>query len=203
MANEMRTFVTVKSDKPEVATRLKELFTSRDGGEPNALDIINNIKGTDYTYSNETDKEDWSKEKDFPTDGEWEVIIGPKWLYVEYDHSELPKNCNIVLRTANWVPFPFLNILRNQLQEIDEECYIIGTYEDEGYDPCGAFVYGKFDYDDAEDYDEPFDWDEYEEDDFYTENYHDAVFQLEKDLENAYLEYLQDRIDNPEDYEGF
>ena len=202
----MRTFVTVVSDKPEVATRLQEIFKfEKENGkyEPNALDIINNIKGTDYTYSNETTKEDWNKEVDFPSDDLWEEMIGPKWLYVEYDHSELPEHCNVVLRTAWSVPAPFLNILRNELQKIDPECYIRGTYEDEGYDPCGAFVYGKFDYDDMEDYDEPFDWDEYEEDDFYLENYHDELGDLENSLVDAYLEYLQDRIDNPKDYEGF
>jgi hypothetical protein len=57
---------------------------------------------------------------------------------------------------------------------------LVGSYEDESYDPCGAFVYGKFDYDDMEDYDEEFDWDEYEEDDFYTEKWHDEIFNLKK-----------------------
>jgi hypothetical protein len=204
MANEMRTFVTVKSEDPKVATRLQEIFKPREGEhEATAIDVINNIKGTTYSFQNETTKEDWNREIDFPSNELWEEMIGPKWLYVEYDHQELPENCNIVLRTAWSVPAPFLNILRNQLQEIDPECYIVGTYEDEGYDPCGAFVYGKFDYDDMEDYDDVFDWDEYEEDEFYLENFHDQIYQLEKDVENAYLEYLQDRIDNPEDYEGF
>ena len=52
-----------------------------------------------------------------------------------------------------------------------------------------------------EDYDEPFDWDEYEEDDFYTERWHDEIFELENDLEMAYFEYLSDRQANPQDYE--
>jgi len=54
-----------------------------------------------------------------------------------------------------------------------------------------------------EDYDEEYDWDEADEDDFYTENWHDQIYQLEQDVEKAYLDYLQDRKDNPEDYEGF
>jgi hypothetical protein len=204
MANEMRTYVTIKSEDPKVATRLQEIFKPREGEhEATAIDVINNIKGTTYSFQNETTKEDWNREIDFPSNELWEEMIGPKWLYVEYDHQELPENCNIVLRTAWSVPAPFLNILRNQLQQIDPECYIVGTYEDESYDPSGAFVYGKFDYDDMEDYDDVFDWDEYEEDEFYLENFHDQIYQLEKDVENAYLEYLQDRIDNPEDYEGF
>lgn len=141
--------------------------------EPNALDIINNIKGTSYTYSNETTKEDWDKDVDFPSNELWEEMIGPKWLYVEYEHDELPKSCNIVLRTAWSVPTAFLNVLINELQKIDPECYFYGDYEDESY-----------------------------EDNFYTENYHDGLHQLTKDLEVVYLEYLQDRIDNPEEYKN-
>lgn len=206
MANEMRTFVTVVSDEPKVAERLQEIFKFEkvDGKyEPHALDVINNLEGTDFSYSNETTKEDWNKEVDFPSDDLYESIIGPKWMYVEYDHGDLPEYCNIVLRTAWWVPVNFLKRLRDELQKIDEDCYIRGNYEDESYDPCGAFVYGKFDYDDIEDYDEEYDWDAEEEDDFYTEKWHDEIYQLEQDVERAYLEYLQDRIDNPEDYDGF
>jgi hypothetical protein len=201
MANEMRTFVTVKSEDPKVATRLQEIFKPQEGEyEATALDVINNIKGTNYTFN---DRDDWDREVDFPSNDLWEQMIGPKWMYVDYDHSDEPEFCNIVLRSAWSVPTGFLDTLRNELQKIDPECHIVGNYEDESYDPCGAFVYGKFDYDDMEDYDEEYDWDEADEDDFYTENWHDQIYQLERDVEKAYLDYLQDRKDNPEDYEGF
>jgi len=197
----MRTFVTVKSEDPKVATRLQEIFKPQEGEyEATALDVINNIKGTNYTFN---DRDDWDREVDFPSNDLWEQMIGPKWMYVDYDHSDEPEFCNIVLRSAWSVPTGFLDTLRNELQKIDEDCYIKGNYEDESYDPCGAFVYGKFDYDDMEDYDEEYDWDAAEEDDFYTENWHDQIYQLEQDVEKAYLDYLQDRKDNPEDYEGF
>jgi len=195
----MRTFVTVKSEDPKVATRLQEIFKPQEGEyEATALDVINNIKGTNYTFN---DRDDWDREVDFPSNDLWEQMIGPKWMYVDYDHSDEPEFCNIVLRSAWSVPTGFLDTLRNELQKIDPECHIVGNYEDESYDPCGAFVYGKFDYDDMEDYDEEYDWDEAMEDDFYTENWHDQIYQLEQDVAGAYLEYLQDRIDNPEDYE--
>ena len=201
MANEMRTFVTVKSEDPKVATRLQEIFKPQEGEyEATALDVINNIKGTNYTFN---DRDDWDREVDFPSNDLWEQMIGPKWMYVDYDHSDEPEFCNIVLRSAWSVPTGFLDTLRNELQKIDPECHIVGNYEDESYDPCGAFVYGKFDYDDMEDYDEEYDWDKADEDDFYTENWHDQIYQLEQDVEKAYLDYLQDRKDNPEDYEGF
>jgi hypothetical protein len=202
MANEMRTFVKVKSEDPRVANKLKELFTPTEGKyEADAVDLINRIKGTDYSYSNETKKENWDRDVDFPDNDTWEELIGPKWLYVEYDHGDIPTDCTITLRTAWSVPIPFLVTLRNILQQIDEDCYLVGSYEDESYDPSGAFVYGRFEYDDMEDYDEPFDWDEADEDDFYAERWHDEIFELENDLEMAYFEYLSDRKANPENYE--
>lgn len=202
MANEMRTFVKVKSEDPRVANKLKELFTPTEGKyEADAVDLINRIKGTDYSYSNETKKENWDRDADFPDNNTWEELIGPKWMYVEYDHNDIPTDCTITLRTAWSVPVPFLVTLRNILQQIDEDCYIVGSYEDESYDPSGAFIYGRFEYDDMEDYDEPFDWDEADEDDFYTERWHDEIFELENQLEMAYFEYLSDRKANPQDYE--
>jgi hypothetical protein len=204
MANEMRTYVTVVSEKPEVATRLQEIFKYDNSGkqyEANALDVINNLEGTNFSYSNETTKEDWNKEVDFPSNELWESIIGPKWMYVEYDHGDLPDYCNVVLRSAWSVPVNFLSRLRDELQKIDEDCYIKGTYEDESYDPCGAFVYGKFDHDDIEDIEDEYDWDEADEDDFYNERWSDSLLELENDLEESYIAYLKDREDNPEHYE--
>ena len=56
MANEMRTYVTVKSDESRVAKRLQEIFKSRRGTyEVDAIDVINNLEGTAYCYSNEKD----------------------------------------------------------------------------------------------------------------------------------------------------
>lgn len=204
MANEMRTYVTIHSDSEKVATRLQEIFKFDDSGnqyEANALDVINNLEGTNYSYQNETKKEDWSKEVDFPSDDLWNSIIGPKWMYVEYDHGDLPEYCNLVLRTAWYVPTSFLERLRDELLKVDENCYITGTYEDESYDPSGAFVYGKFEYDDIEDYDEEYDEDASYEDDFYNEKWQESLVELEKDLEKAYIEYLKDREENPQDYE--
>ena len=204
MANEMRTYVTIHSDSEKVATRLQEIFKYDDSGkqyEATALDVINNLEGTNFTYNNETTKEDWNREVDFPSNDLWDSIIGPKWMYVEYDHGDLPEYCNVVLRSAWSVPVNFLSRLRDELQKIDENCYITGTYEDESYDPSGAFVYGKFEYDDIEDYDEEYDEDESYEDDFYNEKWQESLVELEKDLEKAYIEYLKDREENPQDYE--
>ena len=170
MANEMRTYVTVKSDEPRVSKKLQEIFKSRkDTYEVDAIDVINNLEGTSYCFKSE--KEDFNIEVDFPSAEVWDSIIGPKLMHVEYDHSELPEDCNLVLSSAWSVPIPFLLRLRDELQKIDEDCYLKGTYEDESYDPCGAFIVGKFDYDDMEDYDDVYDWDAADADDFYNERW--------------------------------
>lgn len=200
MANEMRTFVTVKSDEPRVGKRLQEIFKSRRGTyEVDAIDVINNLESTSYCYKNE--KENFDVDVDFPPKDLWESIIGPKWMTVEYDHSDLPEDCSIILSSAWLVPIPFLLRLRDELQMIDGDCYLKGIYEDESYDPCGAFIVGKYDYDDMEDNDEEYDWDESNEDDMYNENWVESLNDMATNLEIAYIEYLKEREENPEDYE--
>ena len=192
----MMTFVKVVSKKPEVAVRLQEIFKSRKGNhEVDALDVINNIKGTSYCYKNE--KEDFDVDVDFPSNQLWEEMIGPKWMFLEYDHAELPEDCNIVLTSAWAVPIPFLLRLRDELQKVDEDCYIKGTYEDESYDPSGAFIAGKFDYDDMEDNDETYDWDEANEDDYYSEQWSMTLHDMMDNLEIVYLDYVKEMEENP------
>ena len=185
----MRTFVKVLSNKKQVSNKLQELFRCRQGNnEVDALDIINYINGTDYSFSDETSKEDWDKEVDFPTPDTWNELIGSKWLYVEYVHDNLPKNCNIVIRSANSVPIPFLKTLHNILLEIDNKIIIKGTYEDETYDPSGAFIYAGTNYHNMEDLDEIYNQEKALEDDFYNEKWQDKLFKLEQNLVDAFQE---------------
>ena len=189
MANEMRTFVKVLSNKKQVSNKLQELFRCRQGNnEVDALDIINYINGTDYSFSDETSKENWDKEVDFPTPDTWNELIGSKWLYVDYVHDDLPKNCNIVIRSANSVPIPFLKTLHNILLEIDNKIIIKGTYEDETYDPSGAFIYAGTNYHNMEDLDEIYNQEKALEDDFYNEKWQDKLFKLEQNLVDAFQE---------------
>ena len=192
MANEMRTFVKVLSNKKQVSNKLQELFRCRQGNnEVDALDVINYINGTDYSFSDETSKEDWDKEVDFPTTETWNKLIGSKWLYVEYVHDNLPKKCNIVIRSANSVPTPFLKTLHNMLSEIDNKIVIKGTYEDESYDPSGAFIYAGTSYSNMEDLDEIYNQEKAFEDDFYNEKWQDKLFKLEQELVEIYLKSIK------------
>ena len=194
MANEMTSFLTIKNGDENVAKRLQEIFTPREDGEVNAVTILNRVLGTNYSYSNE--KEDWNRETDWPDNDIWEKCIGPKWLYVEYDHDDDPESAHIVLRSAWSVPTEFLSFLAEDLASIKEDCYIMGTYEDETYDPMGAFVYAKG-FDDIEDYDDEIDFDRMWDDDEYRDELWEEVNQMARDIESYYLE---DKAENPENY---
>jgi len=198
MANEMSTYVKVCNGGEKIANRLKELFTPEEGQyEVNAVEILNRMLGTSYSYN---DREDWNRETDWPTQEIWDSHIGPKWMFVDYEHDDNPEDCNIMIRSAWYVPSEFLSKLSEQLSIIDEECFICGTYEDESYDPMGAFLYAK-DWDDIEDLDEVIDYDRIWEDDDYREGLQYSNNDLCDSIIEAYKEYLKDKEENPSHYE--
>jgi hypothetical protein len=194
MANEMSTYVRVSNGDQRVAERLKELFTPNEGKyEVTAIDILNRMLGKNYSYRE--DREGWDKEVDWPTDEIWDSYIGPKWMYVDYDHSDEPEDSHIMIRSAWSVPTEFLERLAEELYTIKEDCYISGTYEDESYNPMGAFIYAK-DWDDLEDLDEEIDYDRIWEDDEYREELQYATNDLRDSLEESYLEHLKEENEN-------
>ena len=194
MANEMSTYVRVSNGDQRVAERLKELFTPNEGEyEVTAIDILNRMLGKNYSYRE--DREGWDKEVDWPTDEIWNSYIGPKWMFVDYDHSDNPEDCNIMIRSAWSVPNEFLEKLAEELYTIDEECFICGTYEDESYDPMGAFIYAKG-WDDIEDLDEEIDFDRMWEDDDYREELQYAINDLCDSMVQAYKDNLKEENEN-------
>jgi hypothetical protein len=196
MANEMSTFVHVVNGNKEVADRLNEILKPAENDhEANSVSILNALLGTNYSYSGT--KEGWDKEVDWPTQEIYDEYIGPKWLYAEYEHDDDPANAHIVLRSAWHVPTEFLEKLAEELYKIKEDCYIKGTYEDESYDPIGAFLYAKG-FDDIEDWDDEVDFDRMWDDDEYRDELWENVNQMMHDIESWYLE---DKKENPENYE--
>ena len=186
MANHMETYITINNGDEKVAEKLKEIFTPTEGEyETHTEDLYKRL------YGDEAPEE---------YDRGWVLDnIGAKWVYSEYDHSDDCNTIHLHLTSAWSVPTQMLEKLAKVLSEIKSDCYISGTYEDESYDPCGAFVYAG-DYDDIEDWDEEFNWDKYEEDDFYMEEWRDEYMSLEQDLVAAYLDFVEDKKNNPEDY---
>ena len=199
MANEMTSFVRVKKANDNVVKRLKEIFTPSEGKyDVNSIELFNRVYGTNYSY--EADKEDWDSEKDWPSNEEWGNKMGPKWSYGEefyMDNGET--DGSFIIRSAWSVPQVLLESIAKELYTIKEDCYLVGNYEDEGYDPVGAFIYANG-YDDIEDLDHAYDPQDLWEDDELREKMQDEMVELENDLESCYFEYLQDKIDNPDDY---
>ena len=198
MANEMSTYVRIANADEKVLNKLNKLLVPEEGQyEVNAVEILNRMLGTSYSYN---DRPDWNRETDWPTQDIWDSHIGPKWMFIDYDYSDEPEDCGFTIRSAWYVPNEFLEKLAKELYSIKEDCYIYGTYEDESYDPMGAFLYAK-DWDDIEDLDEVIDYDKIWEDDDYREELQYANNDLCDSILDAYTEYLKDKEENPSDSE--
>jgi len=193
MANEMETYVTIKNGDVNIANKLKELFTPKEGEyNSRTIELINRLYSKDYTWDINLSKEENEEAENTWPEYQWlGDNIGSKWIYSEYDHDDDTEFTHLVLTTAWSVPQGFLKKLSEVLSDIKEDCYIMGTYEDESYDPMGAFLYAK-DFDDIEDLDEEIDEDKIWEDDFYTEDLREKTSKLQYEIEEAYLEFLNE-----------
>ena len=193
MANEMETYVTIKNGDVNIANKLKELFTPKEGEyNSRTIELINRLYSKDYTWDINLSKEENEEAENTWPEYQWlGDNIGSKWIYSEYDHDDDTEFTHLVLTTAWSVPQGFLKKLSEVLSDIKEDCYIMGTYEDESYDPMGAFLYAK-DFDDIEDLDEEIDEDKIWEDDFYTEDLREKTSKLQYGIEEAYLEFLNE-----------
>lgn len=193
MANEMETYVTIKNGDVNIANKLKELFTPKEGEyNSRTIELINRLYGKDYTWDINLSKEENEEAENTWPEYQWlGDNIGSKWIYSEYDHDDDTEFTHLILTTAWSVPQGFLKKLSEVLSDIKEDCYIMGTYEDESYDPMGAFLYAK-DWDDIEDLDEEIDEDKIWEDDFYTEDLREKTSKLQYEIEEAYLEFLNE-----------
>lgn len=189
----MTTLVTIKNCNELIISNLKELTLPIDGEfQVSTIDIINRMYNTEYHWDGKLSEGNWPS-KQFMDDN-----IGSKWILIEdaiFDETE----CSFTIETAWDVPIPFLENLANKLGMIQEDCYIVGTYEDEMYEPIGAFVFGK-NYDDIEDY-EDVDKEKMWDDDDYRESIFNELRYNKDSLELAFLEYLTDKKNNPQDYE--
>ena len=200
MANEMTTLVRVKNANDDVVKRVTEIFTPESGSyDVSSIELLNRVYGTNYSY--EAEKEDWDREKDWPSNEEWQSKMGPKWSYgEEFYMEEGDTEGSFIIRSAWSVPQVLLESIAKELYTIKEDCYLVGNYEDEGYEPVGAFIYAK-DYDDIEDLDHAYDVEDLWDDDELRDKMYDEIIKLENELESCYFEYVQDKIDNPEDYQ--
>lgn len=178
MANIMTTYVKVKNLNEETIQNFKSLFETEnsDSSYVNIVNHLNKVYGTNLT---EFDR-DWMVEN-----------VGSKWLTIEFDGSEITTEVDLIIESAYSVPTEYLQSLVNYLYQENNDVVLYGTYEDESYNPIGAFVFA-FDYDDIEDYDD-LDPEKMWEDDDYREEIYDQLYEHRDSLYEGYLEVLKER----------
>tara|TARA_B100001996_G_C18440864_1_gene508367 strand:+ start:148 stop:693 length:546 start_codon:yes stop_codon:yes gene_type:complete len=110
---------------------------------------------------------------------------GAKWWYVNDVDNFIDNDISFTIESAWSVPQELLKKLRNWLIEESPDVVIRGTYEDESYEPIGAFIYAK-DYDDIEDCDIDINHDKLFEDDEYRESIDEERINLSDTLFESY-----------------
>ena len=124
--------------------------------------------------------------------------VGSKWLRIEFgvwstkNFIEETTEVDLILESAWNVPTKYLEQLTWVLTEINKDVVVYGTYEDESYNPMGAFVYAK-DYDDIEDHDEEVDFDAMLDDEDYKYEVMNEIQELRDALYENYLEVKKER----------
>ena len=181
MANTMTTYVKVVNLNPETHKKFTELFSTPENSSfVDTLENLNKIFGEEFNEVYGVTRE-WMEEN-----------VGSKWISVEFDGSDYSSEVELVIESKWSVPTEYIQKLVEVLNETDKNVAAYGTYEDEGYSPIGAFVYG-YDYDDIEDYDEEIDFDEMINDDEYRDNIYDELYSLRDSLYMGYLEVKKER----------
>ena len=189
--------------------------------------MVNTLYATNIAYKEDVG-ESWNEKDNWVPDDWWDENVGTRYIHSQIDYLDDENGQGaIILTTAHRVPQEFLNNLAKDLAKIKEDCYICGTYECETYDPVGAFIYAG-DYEDIEDndsmevceiqelmqdediedvnydgemvnYESGYEW--FEDSPNGREKLHDDQAKLRDSLVEAYKEYLEDKKNNPEDYE--
>lgn len=172
MAQTMMTYVKVGNLNEETHKKFVELFEEIDD-IPNHY---NKLYETNFKCFEDIDRE-WMSEN-----------IGAKWMGVECDIDEFSSEADLVLESSWDVPTQYLQKI---VEFIGGDVVVYGTYEDESYNPIGAFVYA-VGYDDIEDYDEV-ETDKMFQEEGYMEEIYDGLYELRDSLYEGYLEVKNEK----------
>lgn len=187
MANHMTTYVKVANLNEPAFNKLMELIYPLKGKyNIESVEVVNRLFKTDYSV----------EEKRFP-DFAWMVDnIGSKWIEIECDDEPVFDTEYSFRVTSAWhVPEEYLLTLTQELVDVKNDVVLYGTYEDESYDPIGAFVYAD-EYEDSEDLDIEIDFDQLWDDEDYRISIFDELQLLKENLYDSYLEYLIEESSN-------
>ena len=184
MANTVTNFLEVVGTE-EVKAAMDELFNNA-GGYADTTQFVNTFYGTEFEGGV---SHDWLFEN-----------VGAKWIYVENEIGEGEWN----ISSAGYTPDRFWIHLYKKAAEIDPNVEIVVKFQDESYEPIGAFVVKK-DYQgnsgwsmeelyDVENPTEDMDWDD--------EGYDDAQMKFQEDLDDMLTDLANTAHDNVWSIEG-
>lgn len=190
MANVMTTYVKIINLDTESHKKLVDLFQTKGETFDEREDLLphfnklydRNFNNTDNFYG-----------VPFMMDN-----VGSKWLRIEFGEWETKnfveetKETSLILESAWNVPTKYLEQLTSVLTEINKEIIVYGTYEDESYEPIGAFVYAD-DYDDIEDYDDDIEVEEMLNDEEYRYEIMNNLYEHRDMMLESYLEVKKER----------
>ena len=190
MANVMTTFVKIINLNKESHEKLVDLFQTKGETFDEREDLtphINKLYDKDFNDTDNFYGVDFMNEN-----------IGSKWLRIEFgvwstkNFVEQTEEVDLILESAWNVPTKYLEQLTSVLTEVNKDIIVYGTYEDEMYEPIGAFVYA-YDYDDIEDYDEEVEVNDMIEDEEYRYEVMNDLYEHRDSLLEAYLEIKKER----------
>ena len=189
MANVMTTYVKIKNLDEETHKKLVDLYQTESESftDKDLLPHFNKLYDRNF---NDTDN--------FYGIAFMNDNVGSKWLNIEFgcwsteEFKQFSDTVDLVLESAWNVPTLYLEKLTEVLTEINKDVVLYGTYEDESWEPMGAFVYA-YDYDDIEDYDEEVEVEEMLQDEDYRYEVMNDLREHRDLLYEAYLEVKAER----------
>jgi hypothetical protein len=192
MANVMTTYVKIKNLDEETHKKLVDLYQT-DSDSFTDKDLLPHFN---KLYDREFNDTDNFYGIAFMNDN-----VGSKWLSIEFgcwstkEFKEYSDTVDLVLESAWNVPALYLEKLTEVLTEINKDVVVYGTYEDESWEPMGAFVYAH-DYDDIEDYDEEVEFEDMLNDEEYR---YEVMNDLREHRDLMYEAYLEVKAEREED----
>lgn len=194
MANVMTTYVKIINLNEESHKKLIDLFQTK-GETFEHEDLIPHFNKLYDREFNDTDN--------FYGIGFMNDNVGSKWLRIEFgewsteNFVKQENEVDLILESAWNVPTKYLEQLAYVLTEINKDIIIYGTYEDESWEPMGAFVYAH-DYDDIEDYDEEVEYEDMLNDEEYRYEVMSDLYEHRDAMLEAYLQVKQEREEENE-----
>ena len=189
MANVMTTYVKIKNLDEDTHKKLVDLYQTESESftDKDLLPHFNKLYDRNF---NDTDN--------FYGIAFMNDNVGSKWLNIEFgcwsteEFKQFSDTVDLVLESAWNVPTLYLEKLTEVLTEINKDVVLYGTYEDESWEPMGAFVYA-YDYDDIEDSEEEVEVEELLQDEDYRYEVMNDLREHRDSLYEAYLEVKAER----------